>query len=138
MRYQTILLAAAVGLLAFETGATARWISDRADGGVDVARPMVGVGVAATLPKDVIAVRKRFVLKDAPASAHAKVTGLGFYRLVVNGVDVDPTRMMMPGWTNPGWRVLYDEYDVARWLREGTNEVRILLARFLKKLVIDI
>ena len=128
MRYQTILLAAAVGLLAFETGATARWISDRADGGVDVARPMVGVGVAATLPKDVIAVRKRFVLKDAPASAHAKVTGLGFYRLVVNGVDVDPTRMMMPGWTNPGWRVLYDEYDVARWLREGTNEVRILLA----------
>ena len=37
------LLVAAVGLFAFETGATARWISDRADGGVDVARPPDGL-----------------------------------------------------------------------------------------------
>ena len=64
--------------------------------------------------------RREFTL-DAPVRrARLYVTGLGYYEAFVNGTRVGD-RVLDPGWTMFGKRVLYSTYDVTAELRQGRN-----------------
>ena len=82
------------------------------------------------LPKNAPRVRRTFALKDKPVRhAYASVCGLGFYELWLNGRKADPSRVLAPGWTDPGRAALFDTYDVTALLKPGAaNTVGCWLA----------
>ncbi|MFI5422019.1 MAG: alpha-L-rhamnosidase N-terminal domain-containing protein, partial [Nitrososphaerales archaeon] len=59
-------------------------------------------------------------------SARVYVVGLGFYELSVNGAKVGDN-VLSPAWTDYEKRVLYDTFDVTKFLKEGKNAVGISL-----------
>ncbi|MBO5438696.1 MAG: alpha-L-rhamnosidase N-terminal domain-containing protein, partial [Thermoguttaceae bacterium] len=72
--------------------------------------------------------RKVFELKQ-PAenidSATASICGLGFYQLDINGQTVSAP--MSPGWTNYRKTCLFNQWDVKKQLRSGTNVLGVWL-----------
>ena len=70
--------------------------------------------------------KKTFELKDV-ASAKLYISALGLYEAYINGVKVGDA-ILAPGSTDPRKRVQYDTHDVASYLKEGTNEIVLLLA----------
>ena len=82
------------------------------------------------IPKNAPRVRCTFALKNRTIRhAFASVCGLGFYELWLNGRKADPTRVLAPGWTQPGRASLFDTYDVTALLKSGAaNTVGCWLA----------
>jgi len=70
--------------------------------------------------------RKDITLKGAAARARAYVSGLGCYRMSINGQRVGGD-VFTPGWTHYPKRVQYQTYDVTDLLREGTNALGAML-----------
>ena len=77
-------------------------------------------------PPRSIQVRHAFTLAKPVARARAYVTGLGSYRMRLNGRRVGED-VLTPGWTDYHTRVQYQTYDVTDHLRAGPNAVGALL-----------
>ena len=58
-------------------------------------------------------------------SATASICGLGFYQLDINGQTVSAP--MSPGWTNYRKTCLFNQWDVKKQLRSGTNVLGVWL-----------
>ena len=70
--------------------------------------------------------KKEFDIKDK-SKAFLYITSLGIYEANINGVKVG-NAILTPGSTDPRKRVQYDTYDVTSLLKEGHNEIVILLS----------
>ena len=70
--------------------------------------------------------RREFGLRGEIASARIYVCGLGYYEMFVNGRRVGD-RLLDPGYTDFGKRVLYATYDVTDMLNEGDNCIGVVL-----------
>ncbi len=70
--------------------------------------------------------RKSFRLSSKPENAKITVSGLGFYRLFVNGTEVTKG-LLAPYISNSDDIVYFDEYDVADLLTEGENVLGAIL-----------
>ena len=65
--------------------------------------------------------RKEFITPTAGTTrATVFISGIGYYELYMNGVQVDPSRRLDPGWTLYEEDVLYVSYDVTSLLN-GTS-----------------
>ena len=82
----------------------------------------------ATYEKAVAApyLRRSFTLSAIPEKADFTVTGLGFYRVFVNGKDITKG-LLAPYISNDDEVVYYDRYDLAPYLRVGKNTLAFLL-----------
>jgi alpha-L-rhamnosidase len=84
-----------------------------------------------TAPRDAVAptqyVRHEFELPVAVVRARAYWTALGWYRLLVNGVDVTAPQLV-PRFTSFDHRVEYQVYDVTERLVAGRNAVGAIVA----------
>ena len=70
--------------------------------------------------------RKEFEVKNT-SKALLYITALGIYEAYINGKKVG-NALLAPGSTDPRKRVQYDTYDVSSLLKEGHNEIVILLS----------
>ena len=70
--------------------------------------------------------KKEFDIKDK-SKAFLYITSLGIYEANINGIKVGKA-ILTPGSTDPRKRVQYDTYDVTSLLKEGHNEIVILLS----------
>ncbi len=70
--------------------------------------------------------RRSFVLDALPTRAALSVSGLGFYELYVNGINVTKG-MLSPYIANTNQVLPYDEYDILPYLCEGKNTLAFLL-----------
>lgn len=70
--------------------------------------------------------KKEFEVKDTKG-ALLYITCLGIYEAYLNGVKVG-NAILAPGSTDPRKRIQYDTYDVSSLLKEGHNELVILLS----------
>ena len=87
--------------------------------------PGFGVGTAEK-PHAAPYVRKSFDLDAAPEKASITVTGIGFYRLFINGCEI--TRgLLSPYISDPGRIIAFDRYDITRHLTAGENVIGIIL-----------
>src|SRR5262249_41892387 len=75
----------------------------------------------------VMALRKNFELAKKVVSARICPTGLGAYKLSLNGAEVGD-EALSPGWTDYRERVTYQTYDVTPQLKQGRNAIGALLA----------
>lgn len=80
--------------------------------------------------------RKEISLVSAPESADVVISGLGIFDLYVNGERVGNVidgktvyDELKPGWTDYRKRVLSYTYDIKSFLREGKNDLCIVVAR---------
>lgn len=82
----------------------------------------------ATYDRSVAApyLRRTFVLETLPEKAEITVTGLGFYRLFVNGKDITKG-LLAPYISNDDQIVYYDKYDLSGLLTVGENVIGFLL-----------
>lgn len=88
-------------------------------------RSGLGVGTAQ-MPHPAPLIRKSFNIEKAPASASITVTGIGFYRLFINGREI--TRgLLSPYITDPANVVAFDRYNVLPYLTVGENVIGIIL-----------
>lgn len=71
--------------------------------------------------------RRRFQLAGRPESARLYVTGLGVYRVEINGRPVGD-ELLAPGWTSYDHRLAYRTHDVTALLRVGDNVIGAELA----------
>ncbi|CAF1074317.1 unnamed protein product [Rotaria sordida] len=56
------------------------------------------------------------------------MSGMGYGTLYVNGINVDPSRRLDPGWTTYTQRVLYVSYDITQFLKgHSTNCIGVQL-----------
>jgi len=70
--------------------------------------------------------RKSFTLEKEPEKASLLITGQGFYRLFVNGLEI--TRgLLSPYISDPGLVVEFDEYDLTPYLTAGENVIGVIL-----------
>lgn len=69
--------------------------------------------------------QKEFTIHDL-TKATLYITALGLYEAYINNVKVG-NALLTPGSTDPRKRVPYDTYDVSTLLKEGKNELVILL-----------
>ncbi|MCQ2457058.1 MAG: family 78 glycoside hydrolase catalytic domain [Clostridia bacterium] len=69
--------------------------------------------------------RRRFTVAGK-AEGTLLVTGLGFYRLFVNGREITKG-ILSPYISTPDAFVYFDEYDLAPYLRDGENVIGIML-----------
>ena len=98
--------------------------------------------IAAAEELRVPVIVKRFAL-DRPRGGKIAVTGLGWYRLTVNGRRVtenrftpaltdylprDRSRWLYPLYDITTNRILYNTYDLTPYLRDGGNELELTLA----------
>jgi alpha-L-rhamnosidase len=70
--------------------------------------------------------RKTFVLRKPVLRARLYMTGLGYYEPWCNGRRIGPN-VLAPAKTNYRRWVLYDIYDLADYLRPGTNALGLML-----------
>lgn len=68
---------------------------------------------------------KTFHVNNKIDSAVIHICGLGFYKLYINGQEVS-TALTVP-FTRYDKRVLYDTWDVSDFIKEGENNISILL-----------
>ena len=71
--------------------------------------------------------RKEFNLEDDPKQAFIYVASFGYHELYINGekVTIDP---LAPAFTQYDKRVLYNTYDVTKYLRKGDNCIGLWLS----------
>lgn len=70
--------------------------------------------------------RRVVSLDKAPENASLIITGLGFYRLFINGLEITKGHLS-PYITDPGLIVAFDKYDIAPYLSEGDNVIGVML-----------
>ena len=70
--------------------------------------------------------RRKFRLEHLPHSAVIRITGLGFYRLFVNGQEITKG-YLAPYITAPDRLVYFDDYDVSSLLVKGDNCIGVWL-----------
>ncbi len=70
--------------------------------------------------------RKEFVIEDEIEFSEITVTGLGFYMLYINGVDVTKG-ILAPYISNPDHIVYFDNYDITKYLVKGKNVIALIL-----------
>lgn len=70
--------------------------------------------------------RKSFSLDALPDRAELTLSALGFYRLFVNGKEITRS-LLAPYITNPEQLLVYDNYDLLPYLKEGKNTLAFLL-----------
>ena len=70
--------------------------------------------------------KKEVEVKDVK-KARLYISALGLYEAYINGEKVG-NAVLAPGSTDPRVRVQYDTYDVTHMLKEGKNEIVLLLA----------
>ena len=63
-------------------------------------------------------IRKKFALDRMPEEAELLITGLGFYRVFINGKEITKCALA-PYISNPDDIIYYDAYDVLPWLETG-------------------
>jgi alpha-L-rhamnosidase len=98
------------GLLGAEDW-TARFISPTELGGLDAPAPVLGA--TFDVPREI-------------ASARLYATAHGVYEATLNGRRVGD-HVLAPGWTAYAARLRYQTYDVTDLVREGANELEVLL-----------
>ena len=76
------------------------------------------------------ALAKSFAIGKPVKSAVLEVTGVGYYEARINGTKVG-RKVLDPTPTDYTKRIYYSTFDVARMLREGGNEIRLLLGNGL-------
>lgn len=76
----------------------------------------------ATFEKPVSApyFRRMFAVHQKVKTAKLKITGLGFYEVHINGIDITKG-FLAPYRSNLNDYVYYDEYDIVEYLLEGDN-----------------
>ena len=70
--------------------------------------------------------RKTFVVHSPVQAAELTITGLGFYRVLLNGTEITKC-ILAPYISNPDDFVYYDCYPVAKYLRPGKNVLGVVL-----------
>ena len=70
--------------------------------------------------------RRSFTLDPAPEQAEILVSGLGFYRIFVNGKEITKG-ILAPYISSPDHMVYYDRYDLSGLLTQGENVIGLLL-----------
>ena len=70
--------------------------------------------------------RRSFQLETVPEKAEFTVTGLGFYRVFINGTDITKG-LLAPYIGNDDEVVYYDRYDLTSYLHTGKNTLAFLL-----------
>lgn len=82
----------------------------------------------ATLQKPVNApyLRKNFVIDELPEKAEMTITGLGFYKLFINGTDITKG-ILAPYISNSDQTVYFDNYDIKKYLVKGKNTLGFML-----------
>ena len=70
--------------------------------------------------------RKEIVIENELESAEITVTGLGFYMLYINGIDITKG-ILAPYISNPDHIVYFDNYDISKYLKVGKNVVALVL-----------
>ena len=70
--------------------------------------------------------RYGFVLPAKPISANLRISGLGQYEARINGHNIT-SAVLTPGWTVYSKHVLFDRYDVTRFLGRGKNVIGVML-----------
>ena len=81
--------------------------------------------------------RKSFVLQNKPEQAEILITGLGFYRLFVNGTDITKG-FLAPYISNTDQLIYYDAYDLAPYLTEGENVIGVMLGDGMQNLITNV
>jgi len=71
--------------------------------------------------------KKEFDINNISEKAILYITALGIYEAYINGVKVGHA-ILTPGSTDPRKRIHYDTYDVTSLLKEGHNEMVLLLS----------
>ncbi|MBE6731312.1 MAG: hypothetical protein E7564_06465 [Ruminococcaceae bacterium] len=71
-------------------------------------------------------IRKNLELTKKPEKAEILVTGLGFYKIFVNGKDITKG-LLAPYIANPDDFIYYDLYDLSPYLNEGKNVLAFTL-----------
>jgi alpha-L-rhamnosidase len=72
--------------------------------------------------------RREFHIPQNILSATVFMSGMGYGTLYVNGINVDPSRRLDPGWTTYTKRVLYVSYNVTQLLTgQSTNCIGVQL-----------
>ncbi len=75
--------------------------------------------------------RKTFEVADPAAPCGILVTGLGFYRLWINGKEITKG-ILAPYISNPDHIVYFDSYELAPYLRQGENVLGFQLGNGMK------
>ena len=70
--------------------------------------------------------RKTFDLASAPTSAYLDIAVSGFYELYVNGENIT-VGFLAPYISNPDHLIYKDTYDIAPYLKEGSNAIAVIL-----------
>lgn len=70
--------------------------------------------------------RKQFTLNAPPERAELVITGLGFYRMFLNGTELTKS-ILAPYISNPDDIIYYDRYDCLPYLTEGENVIGVIL-----------
>jgi len=71
-------------------------------------------------------IRKEFTTPRTVSKARVYVTGLGNYKLFINGGIVG-TDLLTPGWTDYRKRIQYQVYDITEMINNGENAVGMIL-----------
>ena len=71
-------------------------------------------------------IRKEFTASKKIKKARAYVSGLGNYKLFING-NIIGDDLLTPGWTDYTKRIQYQVYDITETLAKGNNAVGMLL-----------
>ena len=71
-------------------------------------------------------IRKSFGIDTQVKTAKLLITGLGFYRIFVNGREITKG-ILAPYISNPDDLVYYDSYDVTKQLTDGENVIGVML-----------
>jgi hypothetical protein len=105
----------------------AAWIAAVADSNTDVPP-------AKSTPLPIF--RHGFRLPGKPVSATLRISGLGQYEAHINGHGIT-NAVLTPGWTVYSKRVLFDTYDVTRFLRAGSNAIGVMLGNGMYNVLPD-
>lgn len=81
---------------------------------------------ADTLSRRSIVLRRSFKPWKAIKNAELRICGLGFYELAINGEKVGDSELA-PLWSDYDKSVFFNVYDVTANLKQGDNEIRVLL-----------
>ena len=77
-------------------------------------------------PRGLPVFKREIVLDKEVSEAVLSICGLGHYELFLNGKKVGDD-LLAPGWSNYRKTCLYDTFDLTEQLRNGKNELRVML-----------
>lgn len=81
--------------------------------------------------------RKSLNCSKKPQNAEILITGLGFYRLFINGTEITKG-FIAPYVSNPDQIVYFDRYDLVPYLTEGENVIGIMLGDGMENLITSV